>query len=73
MTTMADWTRAIVDAAEERGWAVILVDARQNVVVLEEPIGSGSLTVRVTGRDLDAAFIRAMPEASRWQQPEGEA
>lgn len=64
MTTFADWTRGLVDAAEERGWAVIQVDARLGTVVLEEPIGSGGLTIRITGRTLDADFIRALPEAS---------
>jgi len=64
MTTFADWSRGIIDAAEERGWAVIAIDARAGFVVLEEPIGSGGLTVRISGRTLDADFVRALPEAS---------
>jgi hypothetical protein len=66
MTTFADWSRGIITAAEERGWAVIAIDARAGFVVLEEPIGSGGITVRITGRTLDAEFIRQMPEASTW-------
>jgi hypothetical protein len=34
------------------------------MVVLEEPIGSGGLVVRVSGRKLDADFIRRLPEAT---------
>lgn len=66
MTTMADWTRSIVDAAEERGWAVIAVDARANAVTLEEPGGSNSMIVRIQGRELSAHFISQLPEAGTW-------
>lgn len=72
MTTFADWTRAIVDAAEERGWAVTLIDARANAVVLEEPMGSGSLVLRISGKTLNAEFIRQLPEAVHWIQDRDE-
>jgi hypothetical protein len=42
-----------------------MLDARAGSVVLEEPMGSASLTLRLTGRDLDGAFIRTLPEARR--------
>jgi hypothetical protein len=71
MTTFADWSRGIIDAAEERGWAVIAIDARQGLVVLEEPIGSGGLTLRLSGKKLDADFIRQLPEASAWRSELG--
>lgn len=63
MTTFADWAREILDAAEERGWAVIQLDARGSVLVLEEPLGSGSLTIRIAGPTLDADFVRGLPMA----------
>lgn len=63
MTTLADWVREIVAAAEERGWAVTMIDARASLVVLEEPIGIGGITLRVSGRELTAEFIRQLPEA----------
>jgi len=63
MTTLADWVRDIVAAAEERGWAVIVIDARASLVVLEEPVASGGITLRISGRTVDGAFIRALPEA----------
>jgi hypothetical protein len=69
MTTFADWSREILDAAEERGWAVILVDARANSVILEEPSGSGSIAIRISGRTLNAEFIRQLPEATVWARP----
>lgn len=64
-TTMPEWTHDVVDAATERGWTVTMLDARAGSVVLEEPMGSASLTLRLTGRDLDGAFIRTLPEARR--------
>ena len=70
MTTFADWSRTIIDAAEERGWAVIVIDARAGVVVLEEPTGSGSITVRISGKTVTAEFIRQLPEATRWRDDE---
>lgn len=66
MTTFADWSRSIIDAAEERGWAVIQIDARQNSVILEEPTGSGGLSIVIRGKTLTADFIRQLPEATTW-------
>jgi hypothetical protein len=60
---MVDWVRDVVAAAEERGWTVILIDARAGVVVLEEPIGSGGTTLRMSGHTVGGDFIRSLPEA----------
>jgi hypothetical protein len=68
MTTFADWTRDVVSAAEERGWAVTLVDARASLVVLEEPIGSGGITIRISGKELTGDVIRALPEPASWRR-----
>jgi hypothetical protein len=56
-----DWQRAILDAAEERGWIVVRIDLRQGVV-LEEPLAAG-ITLVVSGHTLDAEFVRSLPEA----------
>jgi len=72
MTTFADWSRGIIDAAEQRGWAVISLDARLNTVILEEPQGSGGVTIRITGRTLNAALIEALPEPGAWLRDEPE-
>lgn len=61
-----DWQRAILDAAEERGWIVVRIDLRQGVV-LEEPMATG-LTLVVSGHVLDAEFIRSLPEARQPQE-----
>jgi hypothetical protein len=63
MTTMADWVRDVVAAAEKRGWAVTLIDARASLVVLEEPIGHGGMVLRVSGSTLSGDFVRTLPEA----------
>jgi hypothetical protein len=56
-----DWQRAILDAAEERGWIVVRLDLRQGVV-LEEPMATG-ITLVLSGHTLDAEFVRSLPEA----------
>lgn len=56
-----DWQRAILDAAEERGWIVVRIDLRQGVV-LEEPLATG-IVMNISGHTLDANFIRSLPEA----------
>lgn len=59
--SQVDWQRAILDAAEERGWIVVRIDLRQGVV-LEEPVAIG-VTMVLSGHLLDAEFIRSLPEA----------
>lgn len=61
----------ILEAANERGWLVTRIDMRAFSVTLEEPVGSGVVLV-LTGRLLDAPFIRTLPEA-RQPAPHGEA
>ena len=56
-----DWHRSILDAAEERGWIVVRLDLRQGIV-LEEPLAVG-ITMVLSGRSLDADFVRSLPEA----------
>lgn len=56
-----DWQRAILDAAEERGWIVVRIDLRQGVV-LEEPMATG-IVMNISGHLLDADFVRSLPEA----------
>lgn len=68
MTTVADWSRAILDAAEKRGYAVIALDVRANTVVLEEATGSGSIVLRISGKTLDAHFIEQLPQGGAWQE-----
>lgn len=62
MTTVLEWQRAILEAAEQRGWTVVQFDIRGQVVVLEEPM-AGGLVLRVQGRDVEPEFILALPEA----------
>lgn len=57
----AAYQRAILDAAEERGWTVVRLDMREGIV-LEEPI-AGGLVLRISGRDITPEFIAALPEA----------
>ena len=52
------WQRGILDAAEERDWVVLRLDAREGVV-LEEP--DRGLTIRIVGVMLSPDFIRRMP------------
>jgi hypothetical protein len=59
--TPTAWMRAMLDAAEKRGWSVVRFDVREGVVI-EEPI-AGGLVLRISGRDVDPAFILALPEA----------
>jgi hypothetical protein len=67
MTTVADWSRAILDAAEERGYAVIAIDVRASAVT-QEATGSGSIVLRISGRTLDAHFISQLPQGGTWQR-----
>ena len=60
--TPTDYLRDILDAAEERGWAVAFVDVRAGVVALEEPVANG-LVVRISGRAITPEFILSLPEA----------
>ncbi len=62
---MNAWARDMVPAAEEGGWAVTMIDARASLIVLEEPIGSGGVVLRISGKALSPAFIRAMSSAHR--------
>jgi hypothetical protein len=52
----------LLDAAEERDWIVIRLDAREGLV-LEEPVKMG-LVLRITGLTLTPAFVRSLPLAT---------
>ena len=71
--TTADWHRDIIAAAEARGWAVIALDARASSVVLEEPVGSTGLVMRISGPTLDARVIAQLPDVGSWRELDGEA
>ena len=58
----------LIEAAQERGWEVARIDVREGIV-LEEPIANG-IVLRVSGRSLDAGFIRSLPEARQPKEPQ---
>lgn len=61
--TIWQYQHEVIEAAQERGWAVIRIDARQGVTV-EEPVSGGVLLNIAGGHLLDLpAFIRSLPEA----------
>jgi hypothetical protein len=56
-STLSDWIQDILAAAEERGWAVVLIDSRAGSVVLEDPYSTHGIIYRYLRDDRRAVTV----------------
>lgn len=62
MADLRTWQRDIIEAAWERDWVVLALDARDSSITIEEPVAMG-IRMRLSGATLSPEFVRRLPLA----------